>query len=339
MKSPGARRGKPKTPAKRTKPSKGGLFSARNIAKRLHDQKAAATLARKLKSQEKQARADVAAFRARKSDRGKFVMIGNGGKRNPQNRGKRGRLVYVTKTGKKLLFKHRKSKEPFKARQIADLYLPPWPDKQKKFQRARLLTLQHKLRSRKDSKSFKGKDFTAIGERLKREGDKKAEKAFKAKNLGKRGYVKAEGSTQTGGSSEFSDSVVDEISNSLIEAAELQRGKQVFQVSILMLVKLPDGTTEVLQTTMPFGYQDFQVMKSRGVEWFVRGKFYATMARELAIHGYVTQGSANHIRGRKANRGKNRDEWLGTDGNKWQGANKDEVELLTIEWKIEQSSN
>lgn len=69
----------------------------------------------------------------------------------------------------------------------------------------------------------------------------------------------------------------------------------------------------------------------------MRQKFYSFMARELAFAGYVSNGSANHIRRLSDNQSRERDEWKDRRGEPWSGRNKQQVEIIKIEWQIEQA--
>jgi hypothetical protein len=64
------------------------------------------------------------AYKPRKKDRGKIVLIGTKGQKDPQLKGRKAYTVYVTKTGKKWLLKVPGAKEPYKPRKLSEIELP-----------------------------------------------------------------------------------------------------------------------------------------------------------------------------------------------------------------------
>lgn len=115
-----------------------------NIPKMLARQKQQVVERNVVKAQQKRARHAIRVFRTRKADRGRIIMVSSLGKRNPQARGKKGYLVYVTKTGKKWLLKQKG--QPLKPRPITQLTVPPTRLRKArdKFQEERRLLITHK---------------------------------------------------------------------------------------------------------------------------------------------------------------------------------------------------
>jgi hypothetical protein len=239
-----------------------------------------------------------ATFKPTKKDRGKIIFVSTTGKRNPAKKGRKGYPVYVTKTGKKWLIKQQGA-EPFKPRTISELVLPS---------RANLKT---------KVSAFQKARLVKIGRQ--------------------KTIVKLEGSVQAGGSWDFTNKVSDTIASSIKKALSGQRSHRVFLIKFVALVKLPNGSTESISGEVPIERPDHLAIKLAGIRNFVRQKFYSFMARELAFAGYVSNGSANHIRKLAGNKGKDRRHWKDRRGELWAGRQKQVVEILTIEWRIEQA--
>jgi len=227
-------------------------------------------------------------------------MIGTKGQSDPQLKGRRGYLVYVTKTGKKWLIKQTgKRKGSFQARTLKDTEAP----------------------ARKNLKQATS-DFI------------RARRVQIGKN---KSAVKGSGSVDTGGAWDFSDSVVSKIAKSLKKTIESQAGQRTFIISAIVLATLPDGSTRTFQFEVPIDKPDHIAIRLAGLKNFVSRKFYAFLARELAYAGYVTAGSANHIRSLKQNKGLPKSKWTQSDGEMWRGNESDVVHMQSIDWKIEQA--
>lgn len=283
---------------KRTKASSAKAPSFRNVAERLAFQRQQTQAARLARESQERAQSAKAAFKPRKSDRGKLVFIGTKGQRNPQGKGRKGYPVYVTRTGKKWLIKQRTEK-PFKARTLSELVLPARSN------------LRNAIRG------FQERRLERIG---------------KIRTITRR-----TGTVKTGGNHDFNEHAGNAVAKSIRDALAGQASHRIFLVKFNVLVKLPDGTTEAITGEVPIERADHIAIKLAGIRNFVRQKFYSFMARELAYTGYVSNGSANHIRSLAANKGKSRDKWVDKRGDLWAGRNKQQVEILTIEWKIEQA--
>lgn len=151
-----------------------------------------------------------------------------------------------------------------------------------------------------------------------------------------RAQVKGKGQINVAGVNDFSETIVKKIALSIKKAIEGQASHRSFLITANILVKLPDGTTKVYQIQVPIARPDHISIKIGGLLNFVRKKFYAFMAKELAYDGFVSSGSANHIRRQNQNYGVTKGNWETKDGEAWRGQNSQIVHIETIEWKIEQ---
>lgn len=255
-------------------------------------------VARQTKSARKLAFAARDTFKPRKADKGQLVFVDTKGKREPGKANRKGYVIYVTKSGKKWLLREKKAKEPFRARQKSRLNLP-------------------------------------AGARFKRAKEKFVKKRLVT--IHRQEIVKGSGAISAGGAHDFSDKVSNKIAASVRKVAGSQASHRIFLVRFNALVKLPSGQIESISGDVPIEYPDHVAISSIGVQAWVRHKFYSFMARELAFAGYVSNGSANHIRRLAVNQNRSKDKWLDKRGEPWSGRNKEQVEIQKIEWKIEQA--
>lgn len=265
------------------------------------------TIRRKLQAQKEkrqlareQSRASKArdSFRPRKADRGHLVLVHASGKRDPQKRGKAGYLIYVTKTGKKRVI--RDYKVGFKARKLKDLNPPDRPNLRraiKEFQEARL----EKLASGK-----------AV---VRRQG----------------GFE-----VSSPGGNDFTGKTSKRLSKEIKRALEEQASHRTFLIQLNVLVELGDGSTQVITVDVPIDRPDHIAIEAEGIENFVRRKLYRYLAVQLAYVGYVTSGSANHVRRQEQNEGKEQEQWT-INHKPWAGAEKEIVHIKRIDWQIQQS--
>jgi hypothetical protein len=252
-----ARKRQPKKPA-RFNPR---TATKRQIAAQLERQREAEKLTR-LKKQRKLA---IRKFKVAKKDRGKIIFIGIKGKRNPQSKGRKGYLIYVTKKGKKQLVG--KEVSPHNIRKSKIPHSSRYRNSGKKFQATRLVKVK---RGRVTRPVLRGKGNV--------QGGKKG--------------------------SDFNDRVILAISKSVKSALEKIKSHRTFLVQVNVLVELPDGTTRVFSFSVPIERPDHVAIQIGGLENWTRKKFYAYMANELRFEGLVTSGSANHIRRLKENKGR-----------------------------------
>lgn len=189
------------------------------------------------------------------------------------------------------------------------------------------------------SKDFKPKKATDISAPLWRnlKASQEFEHAKLEKTAGGKAIVKGRGSIAVSGVNDFSDKVVAKMAASLKRTIEGQASHRSFLISANVWIVLPDGTDRVYSFVVPIAKADHIAIKIGGLLNFVRHKFYAFMARELAFDGYVTSGSANHVRRLKENKGLEVGDFTTRDGNMWRGNESDIVRIKLIEWQIEQA--
>lgn len=106
--------------------------------------------------------------------------------------------------------------------------------------------------------------------------------------------IRKAGKVTTGGRNDFSKAIKP-LARSLKVAIEGQRSHRSFLVSVNVLMRDQSGTFPV-SFDVPIDKADSISIKLGGLENFVRLKVYAFLAQQLAYAGYITAGSANHIR-------------------------------------------
>jgi hypothetical protein len=242
---------KPRRPASKPRDLVRTMTRA-EISRRFAQQKEAARLV----NQRKRAKAARVAYKPRKADYGKLIMVGVKGQRDPGKKGRKGFPVYVTRTGKKWLIKQ-KHDDPYAPRKLTDLALPIRRNLQraeKEFQRRRLVEVT------------RGK------------------------------AVKSRGNIKTGGAHDFSQKVVKKLAKALHKTMVGQESHRTFLLTANLIVRGPDGKQDFVQVAVPIDRADHVAIKLAGIDNFIGQKFYAFMAQQLAYLGYITAGSANHIR-------------------------------------------
>lgn len=263
------------------------------------------------KARDKAERSDLAArraaktFRPRKGDRGKLILIGIKGQRNPQAKGRKGYLAYVSAKGKVSLVREKDSdgkSKTYRPEKISNVQVPfqkRFKNKTKDFQSARLVTIK------------RGKTTRPV--------------------------IRGSGNVTTGGSAyDFNETVVNKIALNIQKAISSVKSHRIFLVNVNILIRLPDGTTQVFSFGVPIERPDHVAIKLGGIINWLQKKFYASMANELRYAGLVSSGSANHIRRLNENYGTTKPNWTQAD-EPWRGQDLEIVKILTIEWKIEQS--
>lgn len=258
----------------------------------------------KIKKAESKAVAARNAYKPRIRDKGKMVLIGVKGQRNPQSKGRKGYLIYVTQAGKKQLV--RVTGELIKPRKISDISAPVT----RNLNRA--------------AKEFEKRRLVLIGQ-----------------GKSKRGIRKGRGVIDQTTIWDFSDATVDKIAMSIHKALTGQRSHRSFLISVNIVTLLSDKSKRLYSFAVPIARRDHLAVEIGGIHNFVRQKFYAFMARQLQYDGFVSSGSANHIRHLPQNAGLPREEWT-QDENvkgvyKWRGNELDILRITHIEWKIEQT--
>lgn len=207
--------------------------------------------------EKRQAKAARDSYRPRKSDRGKIVLVGLKGGKAPEQKGRKGYPVYVTRTGKKRLLRQ-KAERPFKISRLRDVKLKASRNLRKaqaKFERSRL-------------------EETARG----------------------RALLRGQGSVQAGGANDFRGEVIKTIARSLKKTIEAQESHRSFLIRVGVLLRHGDGTSSRVEFEVPIDKADHIAIRQAGLENFVSQKLYAALAQQLAYMGFITAGSANHIR-------------------------------------------
>lgn len=240
------------------------------------------------------------AYKPRKKDLGKMLMIGFHGQKDPHKKGRVGYLIYVTKTGKKQLLKQGgMRKREYQPRKLKDTEAPI----RKNLKRA--IEQFHKTRLV-----------------LLKDGS---------------GALRGKGNVKTGGPYEFGDEVVEKIARSIQKALKSQASNRNFLISVKGLFKRKgESQSEAFEFSVPIDKPDHILIHIEGMANFVARKFYAFMAKSLAFLGVVTNGSANHVRYLPDNQGLPIDEWTQDDGDNWRGAESEVVTLTHLDWRIEQ---
>lgn len=167
---------------------------------------------------------------------------------------------------------------------------------------------------------------------------KNLHKVVRAYEVSRGHGVREKDSVSPRGVNDFNDSVVKRIAKSVRFALQNQVGQRVFIIRAMALVELPDGRKQTIEFFVDIARRDSDTIRIAGINNFVRQKFYAMMVRELSYLGYVTAGSANHIRHLGQNQGLPREEWTDKTGDLWGGIENETVKLMNIEWKIEQAT-
>lgn len=257
---------------------------------------------RKIQRRYDKAKEAVTKFKTRKKDRGNIVFISTKGKPGAEQKGRKGYLVYVTKTGKKQLVNDESGKNVFLAKRVSEIEIP----------------IRRNLR--KATSRFRATRLLLLGEGI--------------------GVVRASGNIKRGASKNtwgFGDSskLVSKLTNSLGKAFKQQNSNRDFLVKVAALIKTASGNQTVF-AEVPIVRRDHIAIKYAGLEHFVRRQVYAFLAKELAYLGYVLAGSANHIRRLEDNEGLDESEWVDSRGESWGGIGLERVSIENFSWEIYQ---
>lgn len=273
-------------------------------------------------------------FRPRKTDRNSIVFVGRDGKREP-GKGRKGYAISVNTRGKKKLLKD--YKKGFKPVKLIDLNIPLTQDNVAKV-----------------TKFYRGKRRVALGqptlpkqlikplskrqrEKLLKQESKKFQKNV-ARNVEDFGAItKESGIIHPPRVNDFGDKVVGEISKSLKKAFDSSVGQREYIVTVLFLIRVPgERQDKVYEVVLQIGRPDHLEIEQGGIANFVYKKIYSLLAKQLAFDGYVTTGSANHVRHLKENEDREQGEWT-KDHIAWESRHDTTtVHIQQIEWKIEQ---
>ncbi len=298
-----------------------------SVLQRFRLQEAKARFERRQKRSQKKAYLARDAYKVRARDKGKLVMIGVKGQQSPQLKGRRGYLLYVTASGKKQLVKQ-PGKYPYKSHVYGELSVANnfrYRKKASYFYEKRVAVYKGRRVLRSIRKVKPGKLAEAYSEQ---EGDE-VEDGYGNDLKANRG-------------SEFDDKVVKTITRSLQRAMSNQVRETNLLISLLVLIRFTDNTKQVMRFEIPVDKRTRLSILYGGTEEYIRMAFYAHFARELAYMGYITSGSANHIRksvGVKqiTEASYNRYHAKKGDGVEWQAPRFEVVSIEQYEWKIEEA--
>ena len=273
-------------------------------------------LRRKFSNREKKFRDAVKSFRPKKSERGKIVFIGANGKRGAGKIGRKGYVIYVTKTGKKQGIRQRskgKVASPI-ARQLSSIDVS-------------------RVRNKTARKKFLTAQANAVSRgTIEKIPEKRTLKNISEKTIPKKGTIYA-GETKaknfwTG------SSAVEILAKELQRCLNGQRSKKTFLVTIGLVVKTNDGTLRFFSTQQRINRQDIQKSHIDEMKQYFGLVIYAFLAKELAMSGLVMAGSARHISRLKSNKGKPRHKWQ-KDGFLWQGHDMNDCEVVKVEYRFD----
>ena len=247
----------------------------------------------------KRAKSALAKFKVnKKKDKGKLIFISARGTRNPQSKkyNTKGYLVYVNKNGKKELVKQ--NKYGYKATSFPNLKLPSAP----KYTESRQKIL---LARRKKTLSGKTKKPILSGQIV----PKNPKHSF---------------------ASDVVQSFIDQIE----EALGKRRGEKKFVLELA--IKTKEIPQPILIAIDFDGYEyERQTDDEEKADWLMR-VIWREISNTLAAFGFVTSGSANHIRSLGINKGKPQEKWLTKDGQAWERRHKEIVTIEVFEWKIDE---
>lgn len=253
----------------------------------------------------KRAKTAVSKFRPRKVDRGNLVFISSGGKRNPHHKGK-------NKTGSKTY-----------DRKGYLVYVTKTGKKQ--------LIKQHRY-------GFKATSFSNLQPPLAPKYSKTRQKIYESragKTQSGRTVILQRGSiVPTSKKQSFADNVVEKFAKAVQGQLNKTRGQKRFNIKIM--VKLT-GIDQPVVALIPIDKPDSISVHKGGIINFVKKKMWAHISSDLAAAGYVTAGSANHIRSRKWNKGLTREEWTVDGHNPWDRSEHEVVEVDVFEWIFEKN--
>jgi hypothetical protein len=139
---------------------------------------------------------------------------------------------------------------------------------------------------------------------------------------------------------DFSEGVIEKITSTLAKRFKSQKAQRSFTLKANITCK---GVNAVYRVEVLIKKPDYLSIEAGGLKNFVRQKFYADFAKQLSFDGYVTSGSANHIRkALNLKRNPSLKSWKKYHkqaGHKaeWLGDSFSIVQIETIEWQLEQN--
>jgi hypothetical protein len=218
--------------------------------------------------------------------------------RNPQAKryNAKGYLVYVNKNGKKELVKQ--NKYGYKATSFPNLKLPSAP----KFTQSRQKIL---LARRKKTLSGRTKKPLLSGQIVPND----------PKNS-------------------FASDVVQEFLDTIEEALTKRRGEKKFVLELAIKARELPQPIQIAIDLDGFEFERINYEEEK-FDWLMR-TIWREISNTLAAFGFVTSGSANHIRALGINKGKPKEKWLTRDGEVWERRHKEIITIEVFEWKVDE---
>jgi hypothetical protein len=257
-----------------------------------------------------------AKFKPTKKQRGKLLLISKEGKPVRTARQK-GILVFVTKSGK-VQQVQQPGKKGFSAVKAKDVEIP------------------HRANLKAAAKQFRKRVLVGKGKAKQPQLRGKVQKGALTPEVAPGEKQDINGRLKGSWGSDFNEKAIKKVAASIRAAIKGQKSRRTFIIAVYAIVETEDGEEHTLYFEVDINTADWRSINKGGLDNFVRMKFYATMAKELAIHGYVSSGSDNHIRRLKENEGAETDE-LTNDGIEWSGIGKEVVLIKQLEWQIQQA--
>lgn len=248
---------------------------------------------------------------------GKIVFVGLDGKLLSQRSRRKGILIYVSKKGRKELVKQA-GKHGYAPSKRRHLELPVSRKLNKKFQVFRRRVLVGKGGARRPQ---------MVGEKLI--------KGIIATNPDK-SVARVNGRGQGEWTNDFSDKLVRKLTRNFSRLLDRQSARRNYVVAVWLLIESQDGEEHSIYFEAGFDAADHRSVMMGGIEAYIRKKFYAQLAKQLLLRGFVSSGSDNHIRKLQENAGLETDE-LQKDGDAWEARGAEVVLIKIIEWQIQQA--
>lgn len=333
MASDAKRKRRPVGASKKSKRKGAGVSAAvynraiKKMVARMAAESSALKFRKKLSRQHALASAARDRFRPRKAERGGIVMVGRDGKRLPPGSKRKGIPVRVYRTGRKVLFVRRQVKNPYALRPADNIKFPSGKNFRKVVKEFQIKRLKQ-VGGTKLIRASKARKLEASeAEKLAiNKGEKVTPGEFSERIHPKRGKA-------------FDERMVSALAKSIKRAVGTQKRKAVYLITALAEVDGEFGR-DVVQIQFSLGRSE-QFFFSQSPKHFIKNAFYAVFAQELAYLGYITSGSANHIR-RVTGKEVTLDVWEDYHNRKgramtWQGEDFNVVDLISLEWKIERT--
>lgn len=244
-------------------------------------------------------KAAVGKLKVKKNDKLSFVFVSATGKRLRANSGKRGYLVYITRTGKKRVIK------------------PP------------------KLGGAAANSPHRFSTFKPTDQRRKKTAVRKVIDKHTAQMNS--GFFRPRKATGAVDYKRASGTLAQRLRDTLSEISPA--GKREIVIKFAATIRLKSGEIKTVIGETPIFYlSHLQPLDKQALKVFVESKVYAFLADSLTAEGFVSSGSANHIKRLKANKGKRVSEWVNRKGQAWyhrvEYSEEKVVKIVRLDWQI-----